>query len=517
MRSSAIAGLFLLTALAARPQTPKAVPQNPGRRLALVIGNQYANSKLPPLPAAPKEVALIKSSLENAGFKVTSVLDAGLTSLKKDVNSFADQVQPDDICVVYYSGYAAQNGEDDFLLPVDFDPSVTGGLYSGAYQITALAAKLQVKQAGLKLIFLEGARKIGVKVADANLPGLFLPDTSDLTEVLLGIPNGANQPIDTPPDQVGLFTKALAQAIDRKGEPLSELMSDVLGTVMKESPGQQPTSAMKLTRRFYFHEPDIAPPPTPVHIPLQNRIDRETYVFIPPGKFLMGCVPSDTKCDKSEKPQHEVTITKGFWMGQTEVRVVSYKRFISVDKTKSRKMPSAPDWNKKWEQHEDHPISWMKWEDAEAYCSWAGGRLPTEAEWEYAARGGKSNRISPLQGEEDGRAKANFFGKSGNDIFDNTAPVKSFDANDFGLYDMAGNVWEFVNDWFAPDYYSNSPAVDPTGPASGKQHVRRGGSFYSDPKKHLRTSLREPSNAENNVGFRCVLDDTGKTKQILQP
>jgi formylglycine-generating enzyme required for sulfatase activity len=253
---------------------------------------------------------------------------------------------------------------------------------------------------------------------------------------------------------------------------------------------------------------------------MQNHIDREKYILIHAGTLLMGCVPTDTKCDKSEKPQHKVELTKNFWMGINEVQVTSYMKFLTAynaaNKTK-RKPPPDPDWNRKW-NNDGHPISNMSWQDAVDYCTWAGGRLPTEAEWEYAARAGKENEVYPFPLEKS-RDKANFFGQEkagGVDIFENTAPVGKFDANEWGLFDMAGNVWEFVYDFFDPGYYAVSPAKDPQGPETGKLHVRRGGSFYSSAEKHLRISLREPSKAENNVGFRCVMDDNAKTKEILQ-
>ena len=109
----------------------------------------------------------------------------------------------------------------------------------------------------------------------------------------------------------------------------------------------------------------------------QNPEDQLDYIWIPPGKFQMGCVPNDTECEADEKPQHPVKITKGFWMSSTPVTVTAYKRFVEPT---SHQMPEAPRFNPNWEK-DDHPIARVNWHDAEAYCEWAGGRLPTEAEW----------------------------------------------------------------------------------------------------------------------------------------
>ncbi len=157
----------------------------------------------------------------------------------------------------------------------------------------------------------------------------------------------------------------------------------------------------------------------------------------------------------------------------------------------------------------------MTWERAQAYCAWAGGRLPTEAEWEYAARAGE-NSIYPFQGQ-DSRDKANFEGKSGADLFAGVAPVHSFTPNAWGLHDMAGNVWEWVNDYYSPTYFREAGAAsDPQGPAAGKEHVIRGGSFDSDAESHLRISIRKGfGGAGNSLGFRCVLNDTPDTNKLL--
>jgi formylglycine-generating enzyme required for sulfatase activity len=200
----------------------------------------------------------------------------------------------------------------------------------------------------------------------------------------------------------------------------------------------------------------------------ENAKDGLKYVWIPPGTFMMGCSPADNECSAEEKPAHQVKVTKGFWMGQTEVTVGAYKRFAAAT---GRQMPPEPmningnALNPGWGD-EAMPIVDVTWDDAQAYCSWAGGRLPTEAEWEYAARAGSTEaRYGPID------EVAWYYNNSGQ----KTHKVGQKRANEFGLYDMLGNVWEWVNDWYDENYYKNSPAQDPAGPAIGQLRALRGG------------------------------------------
>ncbi len=231
---------------------------------------------------------------------------------------------------------------------------------------------------------------------------------------------------------------------------------------------------------------------------LRQRLTRLDWVKIPAGTFQMGCVPGDLECSREEKPRHAVTISAPFLMMITPVTLAQYRRFAKATK---REMRSAPT----FEQGDDHPVLNVTWADAAAYCRWAGGRLPTEAEWEYAARGGKEGLKYPW-GDTISHENANFKGTGGRDKWEYTSPVGSFEANGFGLFDMVGNVWQWCADLYGESYYATSPATDPQGPPSGSSRVLRGGSWEFGPAS-LRTSLRGwigPSGAVESGGFRCV-------------
>ena len=257
-----------------------------------------------------------------------------------------------------------------------------------------------------------------------------------------------------------------------------------------------------------------------------NPNDGLQYVWISPGTFMMGCSPADNECYDFEKPPHQVTLTKGYWLGQTEVTVGAFKRFV---RALGGQMPPEPDaegrpLNPGWGD-DAMPIVDVTWDDAQAYCRWAGGRLPTEAEWEYAARAGSTaaryddlseiawyadnsgrerlDSVTIRKKEDEGR-----FTKSLNENGNGLHEVGKKRANAFGMYDMLGNVWEWVNDWWEEYYYQNSPSQDPPGPTSGLLRDLRGGAWASIPRD-VRVSLRSrrvPGDRSFDLGFRCGVD-----------
>lgn len=235
------------------------------------------------------------------------------------------------------------------------------------------------------------------------------------------------------------------------------------------------------------------------------------YVWIPPGDFMMGRVPGDDVTDARyaiEKPRHPVRLTRGFWMSRGPVTVRAYHYFARM---RSLQMPRAPNENPNW-VNDDHPMVNVTWKQAREYCAWIGGRLPTEAEWEYAGRGDRDALVYPW-GNERRPDLANYadnprWGGRG------TSPVGSFPENAFGLVDVVGNVFEWVSDWYDDEVYLSRPAAEPTVDPEvfinkHDRRVVRGGSWRSIAVE-IRLSLRgfqTPEARTDDFGFRCVIDE----------
>jgi len=257
-------------------------------------------------------------------------------------------------------------------------------------------------------------------------------------------------------------------------------------------------------------------------------------VSIKGGTFEMGDQFGDGEAD--EKPVHTVTLSD-YHLSETEVTVGQFRRFVdnmgyrtTAEKDSGAYVWAGKKWEKKkdanwknpyFEQSDNHPVTCVSWVDAVEFCKWLSHksgrkvRLPTEAEWEYAARNG-GKKVKFPWGNTFDASKLNYADvntslswsdASGNDGYKNTAPVGSFAPNELGLYDMAGNVWEWCADWYGKDYYRTSPEQNPKGPDSGSFRLLRGGGWYIN-TTDCRASYRNRYNPQitvNSNGFRvCV-------------
>ena len=213
-------------------------------------------------------------------------------------------------------------------------------------------------------------------------------------------------------------------------------------------------------------------------------------IYVAEGSFQMGL--SHSSSDSDEKPLHTVTVSS-FFMDATEVTQAEYQLVMG-------KNPSN------FSGCDECPVERVSWNDATEYANRVGKRLPTEAEWEYAARGGNQSRGFIYSGSSDDLGSIGWHkGNSGN----KTHPVGQKKPNELGLYDMTGNVEEWCADWYAEDYYSRSPGVNPSGPASGSARVLRGTSLdFSGPwtSRIMNRYWAYPSIRRSYIGFRCVRD-----------
>jgi len=231
-------------------------------------------------------------------------------------------------------------------------------------------------------------------------------------------------------------------------------------------------------------------------------------VWVPAGEFLMGSKDGWLAAD-DEHPQHTVHVSE-FWIDKTEVTNEQYGRCVAAGACQASDYADDEHFN-----GADQPVAWVSWHDAHAYCEWAGKRLPTEAEWEKAARG-TDGRKYPWGNSFDS-SKLNFCDANcewehkdsdADDGYQYPAPVGSYPegASPYGALDMAGNMTEWCQDWFDMDYYASSPQRDPQGPSSGEYRVVRGGSWGSD-ERLVRAAFRNwavPDVRNFGIGFRCV-------------
>ncbi len=299
----------------------------------------------------------------------------------------------------------------------------------------------------------------------------------------------------------------------------------------------------------------------PKDLPLSKEVSAETrarMVRLPGGRFLMGTDTDEGFPQDGEGPVREV-ILRPFWIDSTTVTNRLFGQFVEATgyRTEAERfgwsfvfwlhlpkarfkelvedtVQAAPWWCKvrgaQWNapegpgsnllRREDHPVVHVSWNDAAAYAGWSGQRLPTEAEWEYAARGGLEQKTYPWGDKlrPNGKHMCNIWQgefpnhDTGDDGYAGTCPVQAFPPNGYGLFSMTGNTWEWCADWFSPIFHRTANLDNPTGPPEGSSRVTRGGSFlchksYCNRYRVAARSSNTPDSSTSNTSFRCALSD----------
>ena len=494
MRLIQPAAAFLLFAIFSRAQSgheKRITPVDSAQRLSFEqqpkiavivgIGHYPQFSGLSALRYPAHDVELLEAELTHQGYKVVSLKDQEATrgSIEQALRNISDLVAGGSGTVLFFfSGHGFADQGKNYL--ATYEASVTNLARSGM-PVKAVADLLKSTGAPRQIILIDACRSEAGK--DVGARSFAALQVAAGLRALLSTKAGH---ISYEDDALGsgVLTHFLVEGLRGQAAGVDGLitfrdLSDfVINGVssygLKSGQMQVPYEAGEASGDFLLARVTGGPPPASSNV---NAKDGQRYVWIPPGHFVMGCSPGDNECKDWEKPAHNVSITKGFWLGQTPVSVGAWKHFAAAT---SKPMPPEPklaasQLNPGW-RDEQQPIVDVNWNESKDFCEWIGGRLPTEAEWEYAARAGGAN-----SGFAD-------------------------HINAWNLYDMLGNVWQWTADWNGATYRAQQEDTDPKGPAEGDRRVIRGGSWVLN--LHVvhgsNRNAHAPSLRYYNIGFRCV-------------
>ena len=487
-------------------------------KVALVVGvSKYPEvSGFAALNYAASDATEVGAALKRQGYLVSILTDGDATrgAIVRTLHQLSDAIDPaQGTFLFYFSGHGFSIGTKNYLAPVSASESDLAREGLGIDEVEQLMADSKAKR---QLMLLDACRNDpsagskgsggrsfaafqeaeGLRILNSTRFGRVSYESSELRhgvftafvlEALSGKAAGADGLVtfhdlsDYVTDSVrrwGVDHNRVQVPYEAVGP--KEASGDFLLASVAAPPRPEPSPSPIATYRPPAANIDRGPQPGSTKV---NAKDGQRYVWIPPGSFIMGCSPGDTECFDDEKPAHNVSITKGFWLGQTPVTQGTYQRVMGTNPSNFK--------------GDNRPVETVTWHEAKHYCEAVGGRLPTEAEWEYAARAGTvGERYGNLH------AIAWYEDNSGGQ----THPVGLKKPNTWNLYDMLGNVWQWTADWYGATYYAQQESGDPQGPADGQQRVLRGGSWSYNPP-YVRVSDRGwmgPGVRGFDIGLRCV-------------
>ena len=501
-------------------------------RRALVIGiDSYQH--VTRLRNARADAEAMADALRSAGYRVTLQTDRSQKQMQGDVRAFRDSIVANqDEVVVFFSGHGVQVDGTNYLLPVDIAAESESQVKDDALALSKVLQDLRERKPRFTLAIVDACRDNPFAGVGRSIGARGLTGVSGATGQMVIYAAGEGQKAldrlsNSDPVRNGLFTRVFVKEMARPGLSVDQVLRNVRIEVnrlaLTVGHDQVPALYDQVVGNYYFHTApaqvaSVVPQPVGPSVQLsvasavrdgavfKDCADCPEMVVIPAGSFLMGSPASESDRFSNEGPQRRVTVVS-FALGKTEVTQGQWKAVMGGDPSR---FSTCGD---------DCPVENVSWEDAQRLIEKLNAktgqryRLPSEAEWEYAARAGTLTAYwwGPLASHE----YANY-GKDqccdgvaeGRDQWENLAPVGQFAPNAFGLHDMHGNVWEWVQDCYDDKAYGGKAPSDggPYEVVGCSSRVLRGGSWYIYPQ-YLRSAYRNwnaPGLRNNNIGFRLA-------------
>jgi len=466
------------------------------------------------------------STLRELGFTVIKVVNTSKVELEKAIYNFSLKLKNYDIALFYYAGHGIQLDGKNYLIPIDAILNEKTAVKFEAVAVNYVVDEFEHYPKNTNIVILDACRDNPFRSWErGGSQGFVAMQPASGTIIAFATSEGSTAADGE--DGNGLYTTHLVKQI-KIAQSIESVFKKTRIAVQNASYGNQsPQEWTKLTGDFYFIKPTgvtntISSNTEEYGAEILHNISACKMIKVKGGKFRMGNLLAHV----DEKPVHEISVDD-FRISKTEITVKQFSKFIheTAYVTNAERNGYSHIYTTKWEKkyavnwkcdskgglrpksEYNHPVIHVSWNDANAYCKWAGGRLPTEAEWEYAAVGGivkirygvslqyaGSNNIDEVAWYKENSAKK-------------THPVGQKKVNLLGLYDMSGNVWEWCLDWYSENYYQNSPKNNPVGPSSGTYHVYRGGSAFVNASdcRSVKRSKAAPNYSSYYIGFRLVL------------
>jgi formylglycine-generating enzyme required for sulfatase activity len=513
--SLALASVLLSLTLPGQAQEgSRRVPLSTPQRTALVIGNsQYSTG---PLRNPVNDARDMADVLKRVGFSVTLLPDADQQQMETAVEALSQQLRQGGVGLFYFAGHGVQVAGQNYLMPVRTSITAEEDVKYKAVAAGWVLDRMEAARNTLNIMILDACREAPfTRQWRSTTQGLATMQAGTGTDTLIAFATLPGQVTADGKERNSPFTKHLLRQLVMPGVPVEEVFKRVRTAVVQETGGKQrPQDWNASTQEFRFVEgappqppsppatgPQVAvgvyPPPTPSESSktLRNGLGME-FVLIPAGEFMMG----SNNGDSDEKPVHQVRISTPFYLGQYEVTQGQWQAIMGQNPSYFKGEVTL---------EATVPVENVSWEDVQEFLrrlnAREGGpkyRLPTEAEWEYAARAGTSTAYSFGDSERQLGEYAWYNDNAGG----KTHPVGQKKPNTWGLYDMQGNVWEWVQDWYGKDTYTSAAVTDPQGPASGSFRVYRGGGWYGT-ARNCRSADRfnvAPGGRYGSLGFRLL-------------